>query len=189
MAMRERRLRSSSQAWLLRYQHTLGSTDRVSAIGHGGEGARHGRPWCYSTLRAPHAKGNRLSDHPNEDVVRRAYEAFASGDMGTIRTLWTDDIVFHVKGLGELDGDYAGPDAVFGFFAKLSAETDGTFRLDVHTILADDEHSVTLLMQHAERRGRTLDSEVVHIGHMRDGKTSEFWAAVTDPGAAVAFWS
>ena len=130
-----------------------------------------------------------MDEHPNVGVVRKAYEAFTSGDMETLRTLWTDDIVFHVKGLGELDGDYAGPGDIFGFFARLASETNGTFRVEVHTILADNEHSTTLLMQHAERQGRARDDLIVHIGHMREGKTSEFWAAFTDPAGAVAFWA
>ena len=130
-----------------------------------------------------------MDEHPNVGVVRKAYEAFTSGDMETLRTLWTDDIVFHVKGLGELDGDYTGPGDIFGFFTRLAAETNGTFRVEVHTILADDEHSTTLLTQHAERQGRVRDDQIVHIGHMREGKTCEFWSAVTDPAGAVAFWA
>jgi len=130
-----------------------------------------------------------MSDHPNVGAMRRSYEAFASGDLDALRALWTDDVVFHVTGVGDLDGDYVGPDAVLGFLGRLAAETEGSFRLDLHTILADDEHSVSLLRQHAERRGRSSDVQVVHVTHMRDGKTCEFWAATTDPVDTVAFWA
>ena len=67
--------------------------------------------------------------------------------------------------------------------------TGGTFRLDVHTVLADDEHSAALLTQHATRNGRSITTNVVHVGHLRDGRTSEFWAAFTDPAAIVDFWA
>lgn len=129
-----------------------------------------------------------MSEHPNAVAIRRAYEAFASGDAATPRDQFTQDVLFHVQGLGDLDGDYRGPDQVFEFFGKLAAETDGTFRLELHTVLADDEHTATVLAQHAQRKGRTLSGNVVHIAHMRDTKTREFWAAHADPVNTVAFW-
>ena len=130
-----------------------------------------------------------MGEHPNATAARRAYEAFSTGDVEALRGLWADDIVFHVIGVLDLDGDYVGHDAVFGFFARLAQATGGSFRLDVHAIVADDEHAVTLLHQHAEREGRSFEGQVVHVAHMRDGKTREFWSATTDPVAAVAFWT
>ena len=34
--------------------------------------------------------------HPNEDLARRGYEAFAKGDLDTLNSLMTDDLVWHV---------------------------------------------------------------------------------------------
>ena len=130
-----------------------------------------------------------MAEHPNVDVVRRSYQAFASGDLESLRALWTDDIAFHVQGSGKLNGDYHGPDEVFGMFAELAQETGGTFRLEVHAILADDEHSAIMLTQYGTRNGRTLATKVVHIGHLREGKTAEFWEAFTDPDAIDDFWA
>lgn len=130
-----------------------------------------------------------MGDHPNIDVIRRSYDAFAAGDLATLRGLWTEDITFHVKGLGQLDGDYHGPDEVVGFLGRLAAETGGTFRLDVHAILADDEHGAVLVTSHAERNGRSRTSQQVHVSHLRDGRTQEFWSATTDPEQDLAFWS
>ena len=33
--------------------------------------------------------------HPNEDLIRRGYDAFSSGDMDTLRELFHPDIVWH----------------------------------------------------------------------------------------------
>lgn len=130
-----------------------------------------------------------MVDHPNVEVARRAYKAFAEGDVAAMRDSWADDVTFHIRGVGRLDGDYRGPEAVLGFLGSVMEETGGTFRLEVHSVLADDEHGVTLLTQHAERGGQTRTSEVVHVVHLRDGRTTEFWAASTDPVADVAFWA
>ena len=130
-----------------------------------------------------------MGDHPNVTAARRAYEAFSTGDVEALRGLWADDIVFHVKGVLDLDGDYIGHDAVFGFFARLAQATGGSFRLDVHAIVADDEHAVTLLHQYADREGRTFRGASRPRRHMRDGKTCEFSSATTDRVAAMAFWT
>jgi len=58
--------------------------------------------------------------------------------MATLRDTWREDIIWHVKGAGQLYGDYHGPDEVFGLLGKFAEETGGTFRLDVHAILAGD---------------------------------------------------
>lgn len=130
-----------------------------------------------------------MAEHPNVAIIRQAYEAFAAGDLPTLRSLWTDDVVWHVRGATPLDGDYRGPDEVLGLFGALAQETGGTFGLDVHAILADDDHGVVLVTSHAQRDGRTLSSHDVHVKHLRDGRTSEFWSTTSDPAATLAFWA
>ncbi len=36
--------------------------------------------------------------HPNEDLIRTAYDAFGRGDTDTVGELFADDIAFHVSG-------------------------------------------------------------------------------------------
>ena len=36
--------------------------------------------------------------HPNEDLIRRGYDAFSRGDMDTLRELYHPDIVWHAPG-------------------------------------------------------------------------------------------
>jgi hypothetical protein len=60
----------------------------------------------------------------------------------------------------------------------------GTFRIEVHTILADDEHGVALLVSSSSRGGRSIEIKDVHVFHLRDGKVVEFWDASTDQYSA-----
>jgi uncharacterized protein len=129
-----------------------------------------------------------MAEHPNVDVLRRGYEAFSSGDMASVRSFWTEDIVWHVKGMGKLAGDYHGPDEVFAFFGQLMEETAGTSRVDVHAILADDEHGAVLVTTHAERNGRSRASQAAQLYHLLDGKVRETWFANTDPAEDLSFW-
>jgi uncharacterized protein len=122
--------------------------------------------------------------HPNEENLRKAYEAFADADMDTVMGLFADDIQFHVPGRSEVAGDYSGKEEVEGFIMKLMELTGGTFRLEVHDVLANDEHTIGLVTLKAERRDKRLNQNDVHVWHVRDGKFSEFWG---HPGTLYDF--
>lgn len=126
--------------------------------------------------------------HPNEELLRKGYEAFAAGDLAALDTMFADDILWHNGGNNALSGDYHGKEAVFGFFGRVLELTGGNFRNDVHTMFADDEHGVVVVNLHAERDGRTFDSPAVHVLHVADGKVTEFWGLVYDTRGSDEFW-
>ena len=130
-----------------------------------------------------------MTEHPDVERARRGYEAFAKGDLATLTELLADDAVWHVQTGGPLDGDYHGRDQVFGFFGRLAEETGGTFRLDVHDILANDEHTVALCTATGTRGGKSIQTPVANVSHSRDGQITEFWSAAADPEAAIEFWA
>jgi ketosteroid isomerase-like protein len=130
-----------------------------------------------------------MADHPNAELVRRGYAAFSRGDMDTINEIFADDIVWHIPGRSPLAGDYKGKNEVFGFFGQLAERSGGTFSLDVHDILGNDEHVVAMTHEQAERGGRSLDVHGVHVWHVRDGKAVEFWGLADDVYAEDDFWS
>jgi uncharacterized protein len=134
-------------------------------------------------------RGGTVTEHPNVEQARRGYEAFAKGDLATLTELIADDAVWHVQGTGPLDGDYRGRDQIFGFFGRLAEETGGTFRLDVHDILANDEHTAVLATLSATRGSKSINEPVVNVSHNRDGKITEFWASTTNPQATLDFWA
>lgn len=125
----------------------------------------------------------------NQELITRGYEAFGRGDMETVRGMWTDDIEWVIPGRSPLAGTYRGPDAIMGFFAKLTDLSGGSFQLDVRDVLASDDHVVVLVHAKAERQGRTLDAEGAHVWDMRGGKASRFVGLEADPYADDEFWS
>jgi uncharacterized protein len=130
-----------------------------------------------------------VTEHPNVALTRRGYEAFAKGDLTTLSELIADDVTWHVTGAGPLTGTYHGRDEVFGFFGRLAEETAGTFRLDVHDVLANGEHAVALCTLSASRGGKSIEVPVANVSHVREGKLTEWWGATTDPEASIDFWS
>ena len=130
-----------------------------------------------------------MTEHPNVELTRQGYEAFAKGDLAALSGLIADDATWHVSGAGQLDGAYHGQNEVFGFFARLAEETGGTFRLDVHDVLANDEHTVALCTLSASRGSKSIEVPVANVGHIRDGRITEFWSATADPQATIDFWA
>jgi ketosteroid isomerase-like protein len=126
--------------------------------------------------------------HPNEDLIRKGYAAFQSGDMATLNDLFADDVVWHAPGRNQLAGTYRGKDEVFASFLKVAELTGGTFKLDIHTVLADDEHAIVLTRATGEREGRKLDDNTVQVFHISDGKVTEQWLHPGDLYAADEFW-
>ena len=134
-------------------------------------------------------RGGAVTEHPNVELARRGYDAFAKGDLATLTELIADDATWHALGVGPLSGTYHGRDEIFGFFGRLAEETGGTFRMDVHDVLANDEHAVVLCMLSASRGSKSIQVPVANVSHMRDGKVTEFWTSTTDPQAGIDFWT
>jgi hypothetical protein len=129
-----------------------------------------------------------MTAQDNADTIRAGYDAFGKGDMDTVAKVFAPDIAWHISGRSQLAGDYVGHDAVFGFFAKLMELSGGTFSLEIHDLLASDEHVVVLARETARRNDKTLDSNEVHTWHVADGTATEFWGSPQDAYAVDAFW-
>jgi uncharacterized protein len=123
------------------------------------------------------------------DLVRRGYAAFASGDMDTMRTILTADVVWHAPGQGPQSGDFQGVDNVIGEFGRLFQDSGGTFRVEIDEILEGDTSIVVLAHETASREGRTLDQSYAHIFHFRGDRVSEAWVVNYNQAESDAFWS
>lgn len=127
--------------------------------------------------------------HPNEDLLRRGYDAFGTGDMETLAALLADDIVWHFPGNNPLAGDYKGRNEVLAFFVKSVEMTGGTLKIELHDVLANDEHGVGLIRVTGQRDGKSLTDNAAQVFHVRDGKASEVWSHAGDQAAIDKFWS
>ena len=116
--------------------------------------------------------------HPNEELVRRGYDAFAKGDMDTLRELFDPGIVWHFPGRSPLAGDHRGVDAVLGFFGRTMELTAGTFRAELHDVVGDDRHAVGMHLATVSVRAgplriaRSWCSTSATAGSWRCGSTS-----------------
>ena len=120
--------------------------------------------------------------HPNEELLRNGYAAFSTGDLEAVAALLSPDIAWHNGGANAISGDYRGHVNVFAMFGKMMETTGGTFRLDIHDILANDTHGVVLMTAHSVREGQDVSVREVNVWHLTDGKATEFWDFAEDNG-------
>lgn len=124
-----------------------------------------------------------MSAQSNAETMRKGYAAFSRGDMDALRNeLFTEDVVWHQGGRNQTSGDYRGVDSVLGLFASLFQLTEGTFKVEVHDVLASDDHAVVLARATGQRGGKSIQNgDYSHVCHFRDGKLSEAWIVDVDP--------
>ena len=127
--------------------------------------------------------------HPGEDLVREAFAAFGRGDLDALRDqFFAADVCFHFPGRGALAGHHQGAGQVLAMFGRAFELTGGTLRLEVHDVVANDEHAVALFTAYGERSGRRLEDRIVEVIHVRDGKATEIWLYPTDLYVTDEFW-
>lgn len=125
----------------------------------------------------------------NAALLRRAYEAFAAGDIPTVLDTFSAEITWHVPGRSPLSGDYKGHNEVVGFFGKAMELSAGTLHVRVDELLAAGERVVALTTVSAERNGQSWSSAEVHVWRVVDGKAVEFREFQGDQQTEDEFWA
>ncbi len=127
---------------------------------------------------------------PIEDAVRAASAAFGRGDLGALRDQFlAENIVWHIAGTGPLAGDYEGIAAVMGVLGTISELSGGTVQAELHDVLISTDHTVALASIRAERSGKQLQLNLVHVIHGQNGKATEVWTHSSNPAGAAQFWA
>jgi len=130
-----------------------------------------------------------MATHPNAEVFQQVYEAFTTGNMDRLAQLIAPDVVWLVPGTNLISGEYTSREAIFSCFGKMFEMTEGSYRPQLHDILADDDHTVALLHATGRRDNKTLDQDYAFVCHIRDGQIAELWEAWTEGVAWNDFWS
>lgn len=116
------------------------------------------------------------------ETLRHMDEAMARGDIPTMFSHFTDDVVVHMGGRSKLSGEYRGIEKLqemFGAFMQAAGE----YSFENLSYLADDKHGVIVQRGTMKRDGESLTVEEVFVFHFREGKLSEFWYLPLDQSA------
>lgn len=91
-------------------------------------------------------------EHTNAARVRRYYAALEVGDAQTLVELIHPSCVFHLPGNSPLAGEYHGIEEIAPLGMQAIAETQGTWRTEILSVLANDAFAITLHRWTAQRR-------------------------------------
>ena len=123
-----------------------------------------------------------MSEHPNAAVVRSLFET--SGGPDAVAHLFHEDVVWHLPGRNPMSGDHVGRGAVLAAMRYFEG-----IQLEVHDVLANDEHAVALLRARGSRAGKQYDALEIDIFHTKDGKVTEFWSFSQDQQMTDEYWA
>ena len=124
----------------------------------------------------------------DEQAVRSLYAAFSAQDVPRMQQLFDPDVIWHLPGRSVLAGDHQGVDAVLAFFGRVAELSEGSFTVELHDIIASDEHVVSLHTARGTARGCTLEDHNVIVAHVRDGRIAAIYEHHEDLYAVDAFW-
>jgi ketosteroid isomerase-like protein len=124
-----------------------------------------------------------MGDHPNATQYRAAFAAFTTGDLDTFRSMLADDVVWNTI----LGDTMNGAEAVA---TTMSGLAGSDFEIDLHDVVANDDHVIALLDVHVTDGDREINYQTAEILHVDDdGKITERWAFSNDAQAIAAFFA
>ena len=125
----------------------------------------------------------------NIEVMRRGYEAFAKGDIETLKTLFSAHANWNQTETGVLPGNYRGAQAILEYFGQLAHESQGSLRVEPQTMAASGDHVFVLERVTGTRKGKTLDTTAVLVFKLNNGVVTEVTNFQSNHLADVQFWS
>lgn len=126
----------------------------------------------------------------NTEIVKKAYEYFANGDVAGLLELYTDDIKWQTPIVenAAYSGAREGKNAVAEFFEQLGASEEFSHFAPTEFIAQGDR--VVVLGETTatvKATGHSFSTEWVHICTVRDGKISSFKEFFDNAAANQAF--
>jgi ketosteroid isomerase-like protein len=115
-----------------------------------------------------------MSEHPHVTLIRGAYEAFGKGDIAALDDVFAEEIRWHEPGRNQLAGTLEGRPAVYEMFGRLMTLTEGSFRIDLRTVLADDDYAVAVADISARVGDRSFAVVNTHVMRFRGDQVGEF---------------
>jgi len=120
-------------------------------------------------------------------VARELWRATSEADPDSIRGVLAPDVVWRTFSSGALTGPICGPDAVLDLFARTGELVD-QLSSELIDIFSGPRGAVLHYRVRAERGLRRLDSQVLLMLHISQGKVVEVSAVPLDARPYDSFW-
>ena len=127
--------------------------------------------------------------HPNALLLEKLYSDFSKGDLAAVLEACADKVTFQVPGKSPLAGKYDKSTFGSGFVMKLMELSGGTIKVEVHDILASDQHGVVLATDKLTRNGKPFEYRTVHVWRFEGGKPVAWYEYPRDLYQYDSVWS
>jgi ketosteroid isomerase-like protein len=128
------------------------------------------------------------SNHPNVETVNRMTGAIFSQDHDTLAKIFTDDLVFHLRGPHPMTGDHPGLGGFLSVVGSFFEATDGQIELDQQFCVGTDGWAAEWEHATLGRNGKTLESRNAFVYRFEGDRIAEMWMFLGAlPDAAEAF--
>lgn len=118
-----------------------------------------------------------MSDHPNVETVNRMTKAIFDQDHDTLAKIFTEDLVFHLRGPHPMAGDHPGLGGFLGVLGSFLEMTGGRIHLDQQFCMAVDGWAAE--WEHASlgrpRDDETLESRNAFVYRFAGDRIAEMW--------------
>jgi ketosteroid isomerase-like protein len=125
----------------------------------------------------------------NLEIVKRGFDAFAAGDMATMKSLFAPDARWHGTRTGIFTGDYQGMRAILEYFGQSKQITAGTIHATPVVTSVTGNRVFALTHLTAERGTATLDANEVMIFTVENDVVADVAVFEGNYPEVVAFYS
>jgi ketosteroid isomerase-like protein len=133
-----------------------------------------------------------MTDHPNVQTVNDMTKAIFDQDHDALAKIFTDDLVFHLRGSHPMAGDHSGLGGFLGVLGSFFEMTGGQIQLDQRFCLGADGWAAE--WEHATlgrtRDDQTIESRNAFVYRFDGDRIAEMWMFLgVLPETAEAFFS
>lgn len=127
--------------------------------------------------------------HRHITTLEKLYADFARHDSQAVIDACSEKMTFQISGKSKLAGKYNRTEFAQDFFARLQEFSAGSFKLEVHDILASDLHATVLATSKVTREGKTVELRTVHVWRFEGDKPLAGYEYPRDLYQYDAIWS
>ena len=127
--------------------------------------------------------------HPNALLIHHAIQAANAGDRETLRALWADDIVWHVKGTGPWQGELKGADDIFEYLAELGGFGHDGVHTEIEDVMVSNRRAAVICQTRTGRAPSALDAGFLLIATIVDRRIQRLVTVPVDEARVEDFRS
>lgn len=108
--------------------------------------------------------------HPNTALLAKIYSKFVEGNVDGFLNDCPDSMTFQIAGKSKLAGKFNKTNFKSDYFKKMNELSLGTYKFEIHDILASDLHATVLGTVKATVNSKNYEIRTVHVWRLDQGQ-------------------